>query len=375
LLQLVHVDSGAYVDAHRRLVHSNVTRRPQSSKGEVLTSQVWDAARPVDFGGVPVYVPAAVDSALVGLMVARSWSGDRHALRPHDYLDLDLLMQHGRFGHRELMARARELGLTATARLFLLRCDPAARRLDLRAPGRARAFVYDALLVGERSHRALARAGAALSTAPAQALHVVRELPSVARQAARVRAGHRPRWSTFGLPADPPVLDRRVWRATQVGVRRALKLTGVRPESQPELALACLYGSVRRRGYDVERFEAGGRTWFEYRGQVLPVGQLGLAAASGGGEGPPGGPVGGTTAWRRLRAMGWSGVWLRLEALVLLRRILSSLGPKPFRAVREELLPDGARAATARRGHGARQRPASSGSAPVGRAVESAARF
>lgn len=396
LLQLVHPDTGTSVDAHRRLVHSNVSLRPQSDMGEILTRRVWEASETVELGGVPVYVPAAIDSALVGLITARSWSGDRHAVRPHDLLDLDVLMRRGGFGRAELLARAGELGLTATTTLFLRRCDPVSGSLDLRTPTRTRAFVYDAQLLGERGHRGLAQAGAALTAAPGRLLDVVRELPSVAKQVARVRAGHPPRWSSVGEFPNGRPLDRRTWRATQVGVRRALRLLGMPPEGHRELALASLHGSIARRRFELNRIDQAGRTWFEFQGRELPLDQLGRPDESEVQEGlrgwsltptdpavgpaaeSPTGPIAGApsshaTTWQRLRAIGWSGMWLRLEALLLLRRITAALGSKPFREVRADLLRGRASGSAAGAPESAPTYPGAG--RPVGRAVESAARF
>lgn len=84
--------------------------------------------------------------------------------------------------------------------------------------------------------------------------------------------------------------------------------------------------------------------------------------------------------WRRVAAVGWRGLSLRVEALLLLRRILPALEHKPFTDVRLELMP-----AAAPSVHGADgpagQRPAvprrgdPERALPLGRAVASAGRF
>jgi len=282
LLQLVHVATGVSVDAHRRLVHSNVSLARQSEKGEVLTRRVWEGATVGRLDGAEVYLPAPVDSALVGLIAARSWSGDRYSLRPHDLLDLDMLMRHGAFGKPELLARAADLGIVATTKLFLRRCDPAAGKVELREPSAARAFLFDALLVTERGHRGLAQLSASLTAAPGRAWAVLREVPAVAGAVARWRAGGLAPmmvpspWEPGVTPPESSVrdLDRRTWRATQMGVRRALKLLGVSANEQPDLALACAYASLLRRGFGVTWHEEAGGAWLEHEGARLPVDQL-----------------------------------------------------------------------------------------------------
>lgn len=367
LLLLVHEATGANVDAHRRLVHSNVSRRPQSDKGEILTRTVWDAASLAEFEGVPVYLPAPVDSALVGLIAARSWSGDRHALRPHDPLDLDMLLRHGNLDRSALVARARELGLSATARLFLRRCDPRIGRVDLRVPTAVEAFTYDLMLVTERSHRGLARLWADVAAAPGTVMDVARELPGAMRQVAALRTGGAPsRPAEAANGVDRP-LDRRTWRSTQLGVRRALRLMGIAPEERRELALACLHASLIARGYAVTRHGSGEQTWLAYRSERLPTDLLergsARATVAPAGEDPE--PTGvheddhearecsyareerphspperrRPGFWWRLRRIGWSGVSLRFEALLLLRRVLASLESHPFQDVRASLMP------------------------------------
>lgn len=294
LLQLVHRATGTDVDAHRRLVHNNVNLRRQSLKGEALTSSVWEHALRRELQGIPVYVPSPIDAALVGLITARSWSGDRHALRPHDPLDLDMLMRHGGFGQQALLTRARELGLLATTRLFLKRCDLRSGKVELHEPSALRAFWLDTLLVSERGHRGLSQASAAVTGVPGSVLAVLREVPMVARHVARWRSGagrSQPERSAGVDPdageapaadrrAGPRRLDRRTWRSTQLGVRRALKLLGADPDEQHELALTCAYHSLLRRGFTVTRHERAGATWLAYEGQRLPADQL-LGGARG----------------------------------------------------------------------------------------------
>jgi hypothetical protein len=399
LAQLIHPGTGVSVDAHRRLVHSNVSLRPQTDAGEVLTDRVWDAARTLDLGGVPAFEPAPIDSALVGLIAGRSWSGDRYALKPHDFLDLQILMRYGGFGREDMVSRARTLGLAATTKLFLSRCDPEAGVIDLPAPGWARVFAYDTLLAGERSHRGLAQAWAATLAAPGRARDIVRELPAAIRQAVRMRAGSGP---TRPEPVEGPggkPLDRRTWRATQVGVRRALKLLGLAPERNPELARACLHGSVARRGYAVSRVDVDGQTTFEYQGRALPLDQLGLSGEAKGQAAPsstsghartpstrppqtrpppttPSSRLSSrlSTKMRRLMDMGWPGIWLRIEAFFLLRRIHAALGSKPFTEVRADLLRGRSATHTGAVGDGSARAHVDDGT-PLGRAVESAARY
>src|SRR5690606_40386399 len=127
------------VDAHRHLVHGGVAVVGERKK-QRITQAVWDSSRPAELGGVSVRVPAFVDSALVGLVTARSWSDDAHVLRPHDYLDLEALMRAGGFGYAELARRDRDLGAASTLCTILSRFNPACSVLDLDEPSQLRTF-------------------------------------------------------------------------------------------------------------------------------------------------------------------------------------------------------------------------------------------
>src|SRR5690606_40932367 len=131
---------------------------------ERITAAVWDGSEPVTLAGVEVRAPSHVDSALVGLVAARSWSGDRHELRPHDFLDLAALMAAGGFGVPGLLARAGELGMARTAAVFTERCDPTRGVLDLPAPRGAGRRGLDLCMGPDRSARGAGQARGKLET-------------------------------------------------------------------------------------------------------------------------------------------------------------------------------------------------------------------
>src|SRR5690606_10580395 len=182
LLQLQHESSGVPLDAHRRLVHKNANLSKRRDGGDAVTEMVWSAADFAQLDEVPVRLLKPIDAALVGLIAARSWSGDRYRLRPHDLLDLEALMAHGGFDREALLERAASLGLTATTRLFLRRCDPLRRAIDLRPPSTPEVFSYDTLLLRERGHRGLEQLLAAAERLPGKYLAALQVFPEVFRQ-------------------------------------------------------------------------------------------------------------------------------------------------------------------------------------------------
>lgn len=385
LLLLHHRERGVNVDAHRRLVHNNVSSRSPGAKAERITRQVWAAAERRELDGTEVRIPTAADSALVGLIAGRSWSGDRYQLRPHDLLDLKALFSSGTLDRDGLMRRAGELDMTRTARLFLRRCDPLEGVLDLRTPRGYEVFLYDTLLMGERGHRGLQRFAHDLSEFPSLSLETARALfIAVAAAAAApeellgaeedsLESTGQLRSSTgssAGRAGVAKPLARRLWRRSQVAVRRALKILGTTPERERTLALHVLATTLARRGHDVRLVRREGRAWLEHAGRPLRPDLLGAARATtsseqGGAVGSSATP-GASTLPRRLARIGLRGAALRAEALVRLVDVRRRLRSRTFKEVRAGVL-------------GPFRAPVAEvdpeRSLEVGRAVESAARF
>lgn len=389
LLLLHHPGTAVNVDAHRRLVHSNVAARGGSAKARVITEKVWAAASRRQLDGTEAWIPVASDAALVGLIAGRSWSGDRYALRPHDLLDLQALMSTAGFGLAQLMERAEELGMARTTKLFLRRCDPETGVLTLRAPSGLEAFYYDTLLMPERGHRGLQRFAHDLAGFPALALQVARVglsamrlergavLKGSAGEAAAVSTADRldSERSVAALAAAARAslrpLDRRTWRRSQTAVRRALQLAGTSPERDRAWALELLAVSLLQQGYDVSLVTAAGRAWLEHRGRPLPLNVIG-PGDEGARAGEAGWDITGSrqkpqiSVLSRLASIGWRGLLLRAEALLRLVDIRRRLRKSTFKQVRSSVLPPlKARNASLDRAR----------SIAVGRAVESAARF
>jgi len=77
----------------------------------------------------------------------------------------------------------------------------------------------------------------------------------------------------------------------------------------------------------------------------------------------------------RVRRIGWRGLVLRLEALLLLRHIVRAMKLRPFAEVRDALLPQAAEPSTPTVETGPRAHGDAERAAPVGGAVASVARF
>ncbi|MFO7544720.1 MAG: nucleotidyltransferase family protein [Trueperaceae bacterium] len=267
LLTLYHQASDTNMDVHRRLVHNNDNRLARWEKQESITRAAWRASQVAKLDGVPVRLLDPRDAALIGLVLNRSWSSDVFQLRLHDYLDLAFLAERAGVTREALEGRAQELGCARTLALFLERCDPYRKHLDLTPPTRAQLLRWDTTLASERGHRGAERLAVNLRQAPLRTLDVLRELPHVARLTARWRNGRpanwpgaAPRHQSASASAAPPdaasvtttELDRPTWKRVQRAVRRALRVCGVDAHARPDLAIACAHAALVRRGVAAE---------------------------------------------------------------------------------------------------------------------------
>jgi hypothetical protein len=239
-----------------------------------ITETVWRDSRVRQWDGVPIREMNEVDSALVGIILQRCWSGDGWRLKAADYVDLALLLQRAGKSRQDLLERARRLGCDRTFRLYEERCAPWRGVLDLRAVGMARKRRLDWAVCRERLPRSV-------EFFP---IRVVK-IPAIARELARmalVQAAVRRQRDLSRLLAylTPPRAVRRplhpIDRAVLVSnVRRAQRLCrGTCKES----ALS-LYRTLRQHGHpavfvsgirDGETDDAAGHAWVELDGRVLP---------------------------------------------------------------------------------------------------------
>ena len=285
LMSLRHGRTGLALDVHRRLAHSNVARPRDVSREDAITAAVWDGATSARLCGASVRLPSPVDALLVGVIASRSWSHDGLGVRPSDYLDLQHLVAAGGLSRADVMGRASQLGMSRTVTQFLRRCDPTSGVLSLEAPGQVWRFLFDIWIMSERRHRTLERFWLKVRNLPADAVVVARELPAVTSQVMRYRLGEAARLGHDPAPGTR-TLDRQAWRETLFGVRRALQLNGVWARSRPDLALACVYASLARRGYRVTLRSQGEHVWFEHDGVVLDLGVLSVREPEGTGRLP-----------------------------------------------------------------------------------------
>lgn len=339
LLQLVHSRTRIELDVHRRLVHNNVNVARATTASERVTAAVWSSSVTTDLVGARVRVPSYVDSAIVGLVAARSWSSDRHELRPHDYLDLAHLMDAGGFGAEELLERARQLGMYRTARSFLRRCDPTRRVFQVGAVAPGARLVLDLTMLPERWPRGVALAWRRAQVLAGEALATWRALPIVRAEVRRWRRGTEPHPVVAVEPGLGPARrpNRRDWAAAVLGVRRSMQLLGLEPGDHPALALRCLGAFATHQRLAVSTMLSDGSLSFLDDHTRLPLDRLGRPRGASRTAWPH--TVTRPTAGRLVRAIGLgpARIAIRLEALMLLWLIRVGLERATFAAMQGRL--------------------------------------
>ena len=267
------------LDVHRFLLHS---RLPCPAAQRRITRALWARSGLRSWNGLDVRELDPVDAALV-LILQRGW-GEGWQLKPADILDLRCLVDHAGVRYEQLAARANELNCWHSVRIFLERCDPWRRRLELRAPTAQQLRRYQLAVLPERPlllfQNALKIWLAILRRGPRLCADIIRALPAVWRARRALRGG-----GTIGQILDdltPTLRSGDRGTASQrmrtiAGVRWAVRLVTFERGTCLLRSLA-IYHALRRSGCPVS-FVSGvrrvggqvnGHAWVELNGEILP---------------------------------------------------------------------------------------------------------
>lgn len=274
LFNLIGPAGGPILDVHRWIIHSYL---PGARVQRRITHAVWDRSEERLLDGVPVRVPAAVDAAVVALILQRAW-GDGWRVRGDHLADFRLLREREGVEIASIRERARELGCERTVEAFLAEHVPEAASpgVDLARMRRAalRRERKD-LVVGSGWHKAR-MAAVAVGSAPGLA----RTLLALSRiRRARAENPKPCEYLPRLLPArrDPPrtAHDEIHWH--EQTIRWALKLARVAPDDAGTLRVLLLFTQLRDRGWPVVYRIGGdaggavcsGMVWIELDGRVL----------------------------------------------------------------------------------------------------------
>lgn len=274
LFNLIGPAGGPILDVHRWIIHSYL---PGARVQRRITHAVWDRSQERLMDGVPVRVPAAVDAAVVALILQRAW-GDGWRVRGDHLVDLRLLREREGVEIASIRARARELGCERTVEAFLAEHVPEAASPGAHLAGLRRAALRRErkdLVVGAGWHKARMAAVAACS-APGLA----RTLLALSRiRRARAESPDPCEYLPRLLPArhDPPRTAHGEIHWHEHTIRWALKLARVAPDDAGTLRVLLLFTHLRARGWPVVYRiggDAGGAVrsgvvWVELDGRVL----------------------------------------------------------------------------------------------------------
>ena len=229
--QIRHPGLDLSIDVHRRIVHNSHNRLPEHRSAARITAAVRAAAPSIPWEGTTIRVVSPADAVVVGLALNRCWGSDAWWLKPRDYADFEALAaRHGVTPHT-IIERAKELGVERTVRLYLGRCDPTQRRVDLRPPSWWSVRRWNLMATPERGPHDLLTAAMSLVDRYQATIAFIRMLPVARRAVRHARRGTLPtgwKQSGAGHAARTRVaLDGYTWRILRRGIHRALRVLRV----------------------------------------------------------------------------------------------------------------------------------------------------
>ena len=264
----------AEVEAHRFVIDCN---GPNDARQRRITDAAWARAVEVPWEGTMIRALAPADGMLMGLVLARAWSGgDDWHLKAADFPDLQTQAASLGVSLDGLRLRAAELGCLRSLELILQRCDPWRATLDLVAPSASRRQRWYLAVTRERGHLGLERLLGKLRRVPGTIADGIRELPRLLRVQREMRRNEEPHSGAGGgherSRVALPALEakERIVRGVKWGAR--LLALGRNPN---RLRSRALFDALRTTPYPVRLYEAratdGGHldAWIEVDGVTL----------------------------------------------------------------------------------------------------------
>ena len=244
----------AEVEAHRFIIDCN---GPDDARQRRITAAAWAHAVDVAWGGTTIRALAPVDSLLMGLVLARAWSGgDDWHLKVADYVDLQTVAAVHGVSRDDVHRRAVQLRCARTVELVFQRCDPWSQRLDLARPSAWQRQSWYVAVAPERGHLGVERALGKVMRLPGTIADVVRELPRLLRTWRALRSGRGPQLHANGAAERnrriAPALEakERIVRGVKWGAR--LLALGRDP---CRLRSYALFDALRATPYPVRLYE------------------------------------------------------------------------------------------------------------------------
>ncbi len=255
---LQHASLDLKIDLHRRIVHNVHNQVDPPPVARRLTAAALEAAETVSWEGARLRIPGPVDAVVFGLALNRCWGSDGWRVKPRDYADAEALAARGDVSRGVVMARASSLGVAHTVGVFIDRCDPARRRLDLRDPPWWTRRRWELQAWGERGPVDALRMAMGTRALASDAVALASVLPVVADTRRRMQRGDDP--STWrpapGPESAPGHVGSWAWRRLRRALHRSLRLLRIPAAERADLAVLSAYRLLRSRGVPVE-FDLG----------------------------------------------------------------------------------------------------------------------
>ena len=147
--------SGVLLEPHRLILDAAA---PWHSVQGRLTAAAWADSTLCEWEGLQVRVLRPEDSILMGIVLARSWSGgDDWHLKASDYRDIETLSAVANLNQADVELRAKALHCSRTLHLFLARCNPWLGIHDTVSPSWLNKERWQLSIMPERGHLGLER--------------------------------------------------------------------------------------------------------------------------------------------------------------------------------------------------------------------------
>ena len=170
---------GVHIEVHRFILDSN---SPFNGLQKRFTREAWRNSSQLPWMDTHFRVLHPLDSLLMGLILARCWSGgDNWRLKLHDYSDFHELITTFDVSLAALKARASALACSRTLALFLERCNPWQTQLRLQTPTQKERRYWQLMITPERGHLGVERTMMSVSRLPGTLLDVSQQLLAAQR--------------------------------------------------------------------------------------------------------------------------------------------------------------------------------------------------
>ena len=270
-------DKNIALDLHRLALHNYGSHITQARK---VTAAMWENAQEQSWENCSIMLPSAEDCALVGIVLARSWTHDADiGVKPNDPTDLINLSQKWGLTREGLLSRASAFDLKDVVTAYLERCDPWRQKLTLGGVPKEVIFGWRASFPRNWRSDWNKNRRERLFRAPVVALEMLQQIPNLLRVKALMR--QEINLQTIMERNEPKPRsnpDLSMARISQVirGLSWALRLLG--PHTDPCVPRSLsVYHALKAEGHKVE-FVSGvrrnngkleGHAWVELNGFPL----------------------------------------------------------------------------------------------------------